>query len=523
MMRMRCATPVNAAALSATSDVSVASNARISIVSFGATPPIRSPLRNAPSPRRAVHSSPVPKSWTYAKWTSRIVSPSATAIDSEKNGMPRFAFSEPSIGSTTTRVLPLPRMPASSLTIVTSSPSKCASTTSSAAASTAVVSSPPSPRASTGSRSTRVGSCASTPSTSRAAARQSSSQSVKGIEQQAGGQLGEEVRRLLRHHLAAPCTLEHGVDRRRADEERALGLAAVDGRLGVLAARGVAGDLGAGALDDLDVEPVAFEQHVAPARVEHDAGQLVARPLDFRSVHVADATREPVRGEDRQPLLLRRHEHDHHPRARLAAVLGVERQRGLVAVVAVGDQQLRVREVGELGAAPEAVAVAGEVGLTLRDRDPRPVVEQEDRLQLRPRRAQQAQAPFLRPRVRPLVRQHDPPLVRLEPQRDDEAVPLAHDAVRADVRLRERPRGRLRLADDDPARAPRRQVARRLLLRLRKGQVDDVVRAAVEVVEALFGRDHVVRRRDETLEPPRAVAIPLRAEGAYLGHGWTLT
>jgi len=30
------------------------------------------------------------------------VSPSATAIEVEKKGMPRFAFSEPSIGSTTT-------------------------------------------------------------------------------------------------------------------------------------------------------------------------------------------------------------------------------------------------------------------------------------------------------------------------------------------------------------------------------------------------------------------------------------
>jgi hypothetical protein len=31
-----------------------------------------------------------------------MVSPSATAIESEKNGIPRFALSEPSIGSTMT-------------------------------------------------------------------------------------------------------------------------------------------------------------------------------------------------------------------------------------------------------------------------------------------------------------------------------------------------------------------------------------------------------------------------------------
>ena len=43
--------------------------------------------------------------------------PSATATDTEKNGMPRFAFTDPSIGSTTTRIVPPPltsRTPASS-------------------------------------------------------------------------------------------------------------------------------------------------------------------------------------------------------------------------------------------------------------------------------------------------------------------------------------------------------------------------------------------------------------------------
>ena len=56
------------------------------------------------SPRVAVHSSPVPKSWTKPNATSRISGPSATARDSAKYGMPRLAFSEPSIGSSTTRV-----------------------------------------------------------------------------------------------------------------------------------------------------------------------------------------------------------------------------------------------------------------------------------------------------------------------------------------------------------------------------------------------------------------------------------
>jgi hypothetical protein len=73
--------------------------------SFGFCAPSGSPFRNAPSPCVAVHSSPEPKSWTNPKTTSFIVAPSATAIDIEKYGMFRFALSEPSIGSTTTRVV----------------------------------------------------------------------------------------------------------------------------------------------------------------------------------------------------------------------------------------------------------------------------------------------------------------------------------------------------------------------------------------------------------------------------------
>ena len=48
-----------------------------------------------------------------------MVSPSATAIETEKNGIPRLALSDPSIGSTTMRKGPsLSRMPTSSETIV---------------------------------------------------------------------------------------------------------------------------------------------------------------------------------------------------------------------------------------------------------------------------------------------------------------------------------------------------------------------------------------------------------------------
>ena len=61
-------------------------------------------------------------------------------------------------------------------------------------------------------------------------------------------------------------------------------------------------------------------------------------------------------------------------------------------------------------------------------------MEEEDRLELRVRRAKQPQAPFLRAGVRALVRQDDPRLVGLEPQRRDDAGTGPGDAVRAEGR-----------------------------------------------------------------------------------------
>src|SRR6266700_2032021 len=128
-------------------------------------------------------------------------SPSATAIESEKKGMPRFALREPSIGSITIHIAPLPSLAARSIS---------------------VVSSPPSPEPTTGSRSARAGSSARTPRTSSAAARQTTSQSVKRVEEQARSELRIEVRALLRHHLAAARDGPDVVDARRAEQERGL-------------------------------------------------------------------------------------------------------------------------------------------------------------------------------------------------------------------------------------------------------------------------------------------------------------
>ena len=69
---------------------------------LGPGPASGTPSSQAPSPRIAVHSSPVPKSWMNPTTTSPIDGPSAIAIESANQGMPRLAFRLPSIGSTTT-------------------------------------------------------------------------------------------------------------------------------------------------------------------------------------------------------------------------------------------------------------------------------------------------------------------------------------------------------------------------------------------------------------------------------------
>ena len=84
----------------------------------------------------------------------------------------------------------------------------------------------------------------------------------------------------------------------------------------------------------------------------------------------------------------------------------------------------------------------------------RAVVEQEDRLELRPRRAQQREPALDRPAVRPLVRQHRAGRVRLGAQRGDDPAARARDAVRPDEVLLEPPHGRR----SRPGRARRRRA-----------------------------------------------------------------
>ena len=105
------------------------------------------------------------------------------------------------------------------------------------------------------------------------------------------------------------------------------------------------------AVDELDVELARLAAHepASPGRTKTAAGAplgsaIECRPrLRNRRVHVsrrvdlrADRRRRDGR-EDLEPRVVGRDEDDEHP---VGAVLGRERDRGLVPVVTVGDQEL---------------------------------------------------------------------------------------------------------------------------------------------------------------------------------------
>ena len=162
--------------------------------------------------------------------------------------MPRFAFSEPSIGSSTTRVGSPPSPLAELLgdererRARACSASSRATTAASAAASIAVVSSPPWPapthRLAVGARRQLRRARARTSTTRRRGELEPVRSQL--VEEQAREQLGIEVGALLRHPSARRGDRAHLLDRRRAQQERRLRLAAVDERDCLVRARRVA-------------------------------------------------------------------------------------------------------------------------------------------------------------------------------------------------------------------------------------------------------------------------------------------
>jgi hypothetical protein len=253
-----------------------------------------------------------------------------------------------------------------------------------------------------------------------------------------------------------------------------------------------------------------------------------------------------VGGEDGEARVLERDEaHEHVAVLALAAdLVGVD-ARGLVAVVAVGDQQLglgeRVDRGGDGAAVPDAPdAVLGAVivqdlaprhGLSVgREGAPRRsrrvVVEAEDRRQVGARGAREAEAVLLRPGVRALVGADAAGAVVLDPDAGEEALAGVAVAVRPGVVLGERPQGRLRIPDQDLLALP---VAEQLggvgvgvEVAVGFGQVDfhDVVRRAGGQTGAQLGVDHVVGRRHDGLQAADAVERVVEGvEGLDVCHG----
>ena len=244
-------------------------------------------------------------------------------------------------------------------------------------------------------------------------------------------------------------------------------------------------------------------------------------------------------GEDREARVLQRDEAGHHVAVRaLAADLLRVHARRLVAVVAVGDQQLARLERrgdaldrGRVGDAPQPVPRAvrvGDVGERLAvevrlERPPRRVVrvvvQGEDGGEVGLRRARQPQAVLLGPGMRALVRADATGAVLLDADAREEAVARVRPAVRAGVVLGQGPERGLLVAGQDARVAPGREglggggVG---IVALRQVDLDDVVRRLAREPGALLGVDHVVGRGDDGADVVAGVVEG--AEGADVGH-----
>src|SRR5207249_5882502 len=137
-------------------------------------------------------------------------------------------------------------------------------------------------------------------------------------------------------------------------------------------------------------------------------------------------------GKDRETRIVQADEHDEHEAALGSAGLLPVREGGLVAVMPVGDEQAAVGKglgYAVVVQAPEPGALDLDLWRTARQVEGGlAFVEEEDRLELRTNLATEAQPSFLRPPVRPLVRENRARLVRLNLQRGDEPRAGARDA-----------------------------------------------------------------------------------------------
>ena len=388
--------------------------------------------------------------------------------------MPRFAFSEPSIGSTTTRT---GRPPERALAELLGDEREAARSSALEPGDDGVlgggvdrrrvVAALAAPQHGLALDPGRAGR-ARTPRMSATHARQSSSQ---GHGSHAGGRAGRrasfgiEVRRLLRHHLAAARTREHVLDPRRPQRGRRR--PPRRGRRGATASR----QSGVYAIprgrsrstSSTSSSPGSPSTSAAsPVAVDDRRGALVRRRREPRE-RVLESSGRLRRRLDRAAgsredrcvgKISSPGSAVETSTASIRALSGVpssrEGERGLVAVVAVGDQQLplgeelarrRRRRRRRQSRAPST----SRSGVAVGRRERRcAVVEQEDRLELRARRAKQAQPALLRA-ARASARAAARRRVSYGSARSEATRPVA------------RPRDAVR-ARRSPARAPRRRL-----------------------------------------------------------------
>ncbi len=263
---------------------------------------------------------------------------------------------------------------------------------------------------------------------------------------------------------------------------------------------------------------------------------------------LVEAGHEPVGGEDRQSRVLEGDEAHEDVVVLIAggpfavALLGVGLHR-LVAVVAVGDQQLRGRGGGldggddvRIGHPPDAVdgAVAvGDLGpgrarRGALERPPRRLVgvgvEREDRRDVGSGRPRETQAVLLRAGVGALVGADATGAVGLDPDPAEEPPAGAGDTVGAGVLLGVGPQGRLGIPHEHPVPLPGLEALPGLAvdvpIPLRQVHRHDVLGRALQQRRPLGVVDHVVGRGDDVGERPHhRLVVVQRPQRLDLGHG----
>ena len=142
-------------------------------------------------------------------------------------------------------------------------------------------------------------------------------------------------------------------------------------------------------------------------------------------------------------------------------------------------------------------------------------VEEEDRLELRARRAQEAQPALDRLRMRTLVRENAAGCIRLGAERCHDPVAPARNAVGTDVVLLEVPDRRVRISRENPLGQPASVALARSSSVGRRGQMDDVVEITRAQLQDVLVVDHVVRRRRHLRARP---CVENGTERADIGH-----